>query len=90
VPNVMMVIEVEEDAFTVFLAGFSGRNAPIRFDLQEEVDSASPRDKHENNESERNKLDSFATAKLHDDVKGKVEEQVADENGDQIRCEVVH
>jgi len=89
VPYIVMIVEAEEKALGVLLSGFGRRHAPIRFDLEEKIDGDAPGQRHEEDEAERQKVDSFAGSKLHDDVKGEVEHQIADEDGDEVSREIV-
>ena len=88
-PNVVMIVEVEQKALGVLLSGLGGRHAPIRLNLEEKVDGDAPGQRHEEDEAERQKVDSFAGPKLHDDVKGEVKHQIADEDGDEVSRKIV-
>lgn len=87
-PDVMVVKEIQQDALSVLLPGLGWRSLPAAEILEEKIQGGSPHYSGGDNAERRDQEDLLGAAKLHDDVKGQVEQQVADEDAQHVGSEV--
>jgi len=85
----MVIKEVEQDAVTVVLPGFRCCFLPGAEPLEEEEECKAPDHGGADGTEHGDEFDAFTAVELHDDVEGKVEEQVADADGQQVGSEVI-
>lgn len=87
-PDVMVVKEIQQDALSVLLPGLGWCSLPAAEILEEKIQGGSPHYSGGDNAEKRDQEDLLGAAKLHDDVKGQVEQQVADEDAQHVGSEV--
>lgn len=89
VPNVVVIKEREQDAVSVVLTRLCWSFLPGAETLEEEIQRKAPHHSSKQNTHQRQTLDSFTAPQLHYDVEGKVEQQVADADGQQVGGKVI-
>lgn len=88
-PNVMVIKEREQDTVPVVLTRLCWCFLPGAEALEEEIQCKTPHYGCEENTHQRQTLDSLTTPQLHNDIEGKVEQQVADGDGQQVGGKVI-
>lgn len=87
-PDVMVIKEIQQDTLSVLLPGFSWGALPAAEILEEKVQRGGPQQRCGHDAEERDRKELLGASKLHDDVKGQVEQQVTDEDPQHVGSEV--
>ena len=87
-PDVVIVVEVEQFALSVEVTRGCGREDPAGGLVDEEVESPGPGDAGHQDVDGRLSGDPLAVPQLHQDVEARVEEEVDDQNKQQEAGEV--